>query len=154
MMRLENAAKGDLSLVRTLVLAAGLPPDGLEEQFPEAYVLARSETEVIGLAGLERYGECGLLRSVVVAERHRNAGLGRLLVLERLNAARERGLERVFLLTTTAAAYFEKLGFVAVPRAEVPAAVAASVEFAGVCPASAACLCFDVRSAPIEPSCQ
>jgi len=145
-MKLEAAAASHLPLVRGLVLKAGLPTDGLEEQFPSGYVLARTETGVIGVAGLERYGDCGLLRSVVVGEPYRNAGLGRLLVSERLSAARAQGLRRVFLLTTTAAAYFEKLGFVATPRAEVPPAVAASVEFESACPASAACLGIDVRN--------
>jgi N-acetylglutamate synthase-like GNAT family acetyltransferase len=47
---------------------------------------------------------------------------------------------RVFVLTTTAASYFERLGFPATPRSEVPPSLSAAPEFARVCPASAACL--------------
>jgi amino-acid N-acetyltransferase len=41
------------------------------------------------------------------------------------------------LLTTTAAEWFPRFGFVRTTREAVPMAVTASVEFQGVCPASA-----------------
>jgi amino-acid N-acetyltransferase len=128
--------------VRGLLLRAGLPTEGLEEQFPGAFVVAKQHGEVVGAAGLERYGELGLLRSVVVAEQCRRSGVGRRLVRNRLDAAATAGLARVFLLTTTAGPYFERLGFVAMPRADVPPILARSTEFARVCPASATCLAY------------
>jgi amino-acid N-acetyltransferase len=138
MVELAPAAPEHLASVRALLAETALPLDGVEEQFPGAYVVARQGI-VVGVAGLERYGDFGLLRSVAVAERFRNTGLGRLLVDDRLSAARGIGIQQIFLLTTTAAAFFEKLGFVPTSRAEVPSAIASSIEFARVCPASATC---------------
>ena len=44
----------------------------------------------------------------------------------------------VFLLTTSAQTLFEKLGYAAVDRARVPAAIRATTQFASLCPDSAA----------------
>jgi amino-acid N-acetyltransferase len=131
--------------VRELVMRAGLPVEGLEEQFPAAFVVAQQAGDLVGAAGLERYGAGGLLRSVVVAERCRRTGVGRALVRDRLRAAAASELDRVFLLTTTAATYFEHLGFVAAARSEAPPLLAASVEFARACPDSATCLVYELQ---------
>jgi amino-acid N-acetyltransferase len=140
MVELAPAALEHQASVLALLAETGLPLEGLEEQFPGAYVIAR-QGAVVGVAGLERHGDFGLLRSVAVAERFRNTGVGRLLINDRLNAARVLGIQQIFLLTTTAAGYFEKLGFVPTPRAEAPSAIAGSIEFARACPASATCWC-------------
>jgi amino-acid N-acetyltransferase len=134
------AASEHLPKARALLADSSLPTDGIETQFPAAFVVARERAEVVGVAGLERYGDVGLLRSLVVAPPYRGAGLGRMLVQNRLEAAVSSGLVRVFLLTTTAAPYFRKLGFVVTERADVSFALAASAEFAHACPASATCL--------------
>lgn len=123
-----------------LLHAAELPLAGVVKGFPECYVFAQSSKRVIGAAGLETYGDAGLLRSVVVHESVRGQGVGRALVEERLERARALGLARVFLLTTSAGAYFKGLGFVPAMRTEVPATMQVSAEFAGACPTSAACL--------------
>jgi amino-acid N-acetyltransferase len=147
MFELARAAREQLASVRELLAESGLPLAGLDDQFPAAYVVAR-QGALVGVAGLERYGDFGLLRSVAVSERFRNSGLGRLLVTDRLSAARAIGLQQIFLLTTTAAPYFEKLGFVPTPRTEVPPALATSIEFTTACPASATCL--RIHSAKLE----
>lgn len=139
-MRIGLATADDLSSVQGLLDAAELPLAGLTQQFPAAYVVARREGEIIGVAGLERYGEVGLLRSLAVAPAHRSAGTGRLLVAEMLASARASRLRAVYLLTTTARDYFTKFGFAPASRADVPAALGASEEFARACPESATCL--------------
>jgi amino-acid N-acetyltransferase len=130
----------DLRPIEALLESASLPLEGLGDQFPSAYVIARGGEELVGVAGLERYGNSGLLRSVAVASAVRRTGLGRRLVLDRLASARSNKIERIFLLTTTAAPYFQKLGFLAVARSDVPEQLAASPEFASACPVTAACL--------------
>lgn len=137
---IRTARAAERAELEGLLRAAELPLAGVVEGFPECYVFAQSKERVFGAAALETYGTAGLLRSVVVHHSVRGQGLGRALVEERLGRARELGLERVFLLTTSAEAYFEALGFVRVARAEVPAIMQVSAEFAGACPASAACL--------------
>ena len=86
-----------------LVREAGLPTEGLVDQFPNAYVVGSLAGSLIGGAGLELHGPYGLLRSVAVQPGFRGAGVGRELVSNRTELARSLGLRRVFLLTTSAA---------------------------------------------------
>jgi amino-acid N-acetyltransferase len=51
--------------------------------------------------------------------------------------ARSGGARELYLLTTTAEGYFPRLGFERIARDELPAALAASEELRGACPASA-----------------
>mgnify|MGYP000866692221 CR=1 FL=1 len=82
-------------------------------------------------------GEDALLRSVVVAPSARTRGIGRALVEALAQRAQERGAQRLWLLTTDAAPFFARLGWAVMDRAQAPPAIAASRQFAGLCPASA-----------------
>ena len=57
------------------------------------------------------------------------------------------GVQRWWLLTTTAEVFFKKRGFVVTPRGGVPTAIAATAEFRGLCPSVAVCLSRERRSA-------
>jgi amino-acid N-acetyltransferase len=131
----------DLAAVRHLLEAAGLPDADLTDQFPDAYVvLQETGLAIIGTAGLEIHGECGLLRSMAIAPAHRGTGLGRKLTEDRLRTARARGLRSVYLLTTTAPEFFAHLGFERIARESAPTPLQSASEFATVCPASAICM--------------
>ena len=138
--RLRSATPADVEAVRALLAAADLPLEGLEDQFGDGYVLAERAGRVVAAEGIEVYGDDGLLRSAVVDAALRGRGLGERLTRERLDWARRRGLRAVWLLTTTAAPFFDRLGFARVERASAPPALQASREFATVCPSSAACM--------------
>lgn len=101
------------------------------------FFCASVEDTIVGYVGLEIYGIDALLRSAVVFIPARHKGYGRLMVQRLLDIADQLGVKRVWLLTETAAGFFAKEGFVVVDRALAPASIAASEEFATVCPASA-----------------
>ena len=136
----EPAEDRDLDGVVELLRSLELPAKGVADQFPAAFSVVRSGTEVIAVAGLESHGTSGLLRSVAVASPYRDLGLGRRLVDDRMSFAKAQRLEAVYLLTTTAASFFRALGFEDVDRSRVPAELQASSEFSSVCPTTAACL--------------
>jgi amino-acid N-acetyltransferase len=100
------------------------------------------EDNVIGSAGLEIYGEAGLIRSIAVSSKDRGKKLGTKIVDEMLLLARTKNLRSVFLLTETANEFFLKVGFQDFSRHDVPEAVKNSSEFSLVCPASAKCMAF------------
>ncbi len=137
---LRAARASDRDVVPALLREANLPTDGFLDRFPEGSSVAESGGHVIARAGLERHGAFGLLRSMAVSPGWRGRGIGKALTGRLLDMAREKGLRAVYLLTTTAQAYFGGHGFAHVPRDEVPAEIRASVEFASACPASAACM--------------
>ena len=134
---LRDARGDDLDAVRRLLAEAGLPVAGVEEQLLKVFRVAERGGGLTAVAGCEIHGTVGLLPSLAVREERRGARLARRLVEDRLAWARRRGLRAVYLLTTNATAYFERLGFVPVERSETPAEIRASSEFATVCPDSA-----------------
>lgn len=134
------AREADLRAVEQLLRDAELPVDGVADQFGDAFAVGEVAGEVVAAAGVEVHGRHGLLRSVVVAPEWRGYGLGERITHDRVEWAREQGLSDVVLLTTTAASYFPRLGFVPTSRDRVPAEIRSSAEFANVCPASAAVL--------------
>lgn len=136
-MKIRTATDADLQAVYALLREAELPTDGLEDQYGPGYAVAVEGGEVVGAAGIERYGRSGLLRSVVTAPAVRRRGVAEALTRNRLAWAATEGLDTVYLLTTTAVGYFPRLGFEPVERSEVPEEVQASREFSSLCPGSA-----------------
>lgn len=95
-----------------------------------------SAQTLAGLVGLEACGPYVLLRSFAVAEAQRGQGIGTTLVAYAEKYAAQHGVQAIYLLTTTAAQFFARHGYCAVDRAAVPAAIAATQEFADLCPTS------------------
>ena len=101
--------------------------------------------KLLGAVGLEIYQQCALLRSLAVDEASRGAGLGTALVQAAESHAAEAGVEEVFLLTTTAPRFFERLGYVAISRAEAPEVIRTTREFSALCPDTAALMAKRLR---------
>jgi len=133
---IQRATEGDLPEVIALLAEHRLPLDGVVEHV-STMVLARVDGRVIGVAAVELYADGALLRSVAVASDAQSKGLGHRLTEAALDLARERGIGDVYLLTTTADAFFPRFGFERITRADVPDSVQTSAEFQSACPASA-----------------
>lgn len=133
--------------IRAQLRGAGLPLDDIDEPGRRFYRLELAGAP-IGWAGLQAYGTDALLRSIVIADHLRGQSRGRLLVSTIATEARQLGVERLWLLTTTAAGFFIKLGFDTVRREAAPAAIQASREFASICPASATCMMLSLMDDP------
>lgn len=144
--RVRPAAAADLPAVERLLVASGLPLEGVREALP-GFVVAESEGEVVGVAGLEVCCNHALLRSVAVAEGWRSRGLGRALVTRVISGAEARGIRALYLLTTTAESYFPSFGFRTISRDEVPEDVRDTAEFRSACPASAIVMCRECAAA-------
>ncbi|RPH46588.1 MAG: GNAT family N-acetyltransferase [Burkholderiales bacterium] len=133
---LRPATSADWPVVARLLEGHGLPRQGAEANLSNT-VLAVADGEVLGCAAAEMHGTAALLRSVAVAPGQQGRGIGRVLVSTVLDEARRRGVPTIHLLTTTAPDWFARFGFELEPIGRAPAALAASAEFQGACPASA-----------------
>ncbi len=71
----REATKADWPNIAVLLARADLPLAGAEDHLSGFVVAVRGE-EVLGCAGLERYGTTGLLRSVAIGAAERGLGLG------------------------------------------------------------------------------
>ena len=133
---LREAREQDLPGVEALLGSFNLAMAGVAQHLP-GFLVLEDAGRIVASAGVELYGSAALLRSVAVAEAFRNRGLGEAMVTQLLHRARSRGVRTVYLLTTTAQQYFQRLGFETVPREAVDPAVTASAEFGDSCCATA-----------------
>lgn len=140
---LRAATPTDRAAVERLLAGADLAiagVDGLLAEHPADFVVADDPArpgELAAVAGLEVRGDTALLRSVAVRPEWRQHGLGRELVRRLVCVAESRGLDALYLLTTTAEHYFPRFGFERIDRQAVPPEIAATLEFKSACPASA-----------------
>jgi amino-acid N-acetyltransferase len=122
--------------VVALLEAEGLPASDLTESHLEHFFFTGSDGAPSALVGLELYGEEGLLRSLVVSSAARTQGVGSTLVRHAEKYAASRHVRALYLLTTTAESYFERHGYRRVDRAQAPASIQSTREFASLCPSS------------------
>jgi len=150
---IRSAHPLDTPAIERLLTAADLPLAGLSDALP-GMVVAESGGAIVGTAALEVRGNNALLRSVAVAPEWRSRGLGRALVARAIADAEARGLDAVYLLTTSAERYFPSFGFRPTTRAAVPRELQTTAEFNGACPDSAVVMCRDcgVTEAPARAS--
>lgn len=141
---IRPARAADLPRVLALLSRLELPAAGVADHF-EHFVVAGDEAQLHGVAGLEVHGSSGIVRSVAVDPDRRGEGLGRRLAERVIADGRALGLRRLYLLTTTADAYFPRLGFRVIPRAEVAEDARRSVEFAEACPATATVMLLELE---------
>jgi amino-acid N-acetyltransferase len=104
-----------------------------------------------GVVGLEIYDKVALLRSLAVSADSRRNGYGKALVAQAERYARSRGVTGIYLLTTTAAEFFERLGYKKTDRESAPDAIRRTEEFSALCPSSSA---FMVKTLPANPALQ
>jgi len=131
-------ARPSLGSVMSLLEAADLPTSDLTESHLEHFFACGSRNGLTGLVGVEICGSDALLRSLVVSASARTKGTGSALVAHTEQYARERGVRSMYLLTTSAAPFFERLSYRRIERALAPPSIRATPEFSSICPASSA----------------
>jgi amino-acid N-acetyltransferase len=138
--QLRKAREDDLPEILSILGLADLPLDGVKEHL-DGFLLAEDpEGTLVGSIALELYGETALVRSAAVLPQHQRSGLGSLLLSRVCEIAREQGVRRVLLLTTTAEEFFQNRGFHQIDADLVTGPVRTSAEFTGACPSDATCM--------------
>jgi amino-acid N-acetyltransferase len=123
--------------VAELLASCGLPTDDLAASRRVTFY-GTEPAPSQGVVALEDVGTVALLRSLAVAPEFRGRGLGTALVAHAEAAATNRGVAELYLLTTSARAYFAERGYREVPRSSAPSAIVALPQFTTLCPSSAA----------------
>lgn len=126
------------STAAALLESQGLPVSDITDEHLEHFFFVGSDGSPTGLVGLELYGTDALLRSLVVGESARGKGLGSTLVEHAEQYATLQGVRSIYLLTTTAEAFFKRLGYERTDRSLVPPSIKETRQFASLCPASSA----------------
>jgi amino-acid N-acetyltransferase len=131
------ATPTDLEHIQALLAVCALPTQDLTPALLAGFLVAAEGGTVVGCVGLERLRDGALLRSLAVEPAHRGRGIAERLCDEAEELALAAGVGALYLLTTTAAEYFEARGFERVPRESLPASVQATAQFRDLCPATA-----------------
>jgi amino-acid N-acetyltransferase len=124
--------------VGQLLAACDLPASDLSPEHMEHFFACGAPGAPQGIVGLEIHGEVALLRSLAVAAERRGMGYGSALVAAAESHARLRGVQPLYLLTTSAGRFFEHLGYAQVSRESAPEEIRRTREFSALCPSSAA----------------
>ncbi len=138
-LRDQEIASDDAALIAALE-AEGLPTDDLSEPGRRFFVYRTLSGEVVGYAGREHYGREIFLRSLVVLPATRGRGIGKAIVARLGRRAFDEGGRTMWLLTTSAAGFFEKAGFKRIERTATPEAILNTRQAQGLCPSSASVL--------------
>lgn len=133
---LQRAASTDKASVVALLQSLDLPTEDLPQSL-DHFIIAQELGKVVGSVGLEVFDSYALLRSLAVTPQIQGSGLGKSLYHAAISLAKEQSVSEVYLITTTAAPFFEKQGFKKVERASVPVAIQGTAQFSSVCPSSA-----------------
>lgn len=139
-MHIQRATPDALEAIKQLLFRLDLPHSDLTPSHLEHFFVCREGGDLVGVVGLELYGKTALLRSLAVHPEHRNEGIGARLSEKVEQHGRRNGVHEVYLLTTTAADYFERRDYETIERDELPEAIQETEEATQLCPSSAVCM--------------
>lgn len=132
----RRARPSDWPKIQELLQNASLPTEDAVEHL-ERFTVGLGATGLVAAGGFERCGSDALLRSFVVAPQLHGRRHGSTLLGHVLRDAAAAGITMVYLLTESAAPFFERHGFRSVERTAAPPAIRNTREFNQLCPASA-----------------
>jgi len=137
---IDFAAYEDWPKIKALLCETGLPHEDIKTPQLTHFLVIRDGERIAGVAGLEPCGSAALLRSLTVAPGYRHFGFASNLLSEMEEYAKSQGAGALYLLTLTAAEFFEKKGYKKIDRRDVPEAIRVTTEFEGLWPSNADCL--------------
>jgi amino-acid N-acetyltransferase len=139
-MRIELARPDDEAQVKKLLAECELPSQDITSAHLKHFWVLRDGPRLAGVIGLELLDNVALLRSLAVPVSYRGRGFGSQLTQAAEAYARSCHVEALYLLTTTAWAFFAKHGYARIERDAAPSALHETAEFRSLCPSSAVCM--------------
>jgi N-acetylglutamate synthase-like GNAT family acetyltransferase len=124
--------------LKAALTKTGLPVDDLDNPHSLFWRFETAADIPAGFGGLEIHAPDALLRSVVTLPQVRGLGIGRAIVSTLEVEARARKCSSVFILTTSQAEFFARLGYRTCARSDVPDPIRRSRQFNAHCCAEAA----------------
>ncbi|MDI9246427.1 arsenic resistance N-acetyltransferase ArsN2 [Marinobacter sp. CHS3-4] len=125
----------DQALVELLNRSA-LPTSDINQPGSIYFYGCHQRGKLIGCVGIQICETVAMLRSLATQEEVRKFGLGQALVKHAELNASLMGIEALYLLTTTAAEFFERLGYRHLCRQQAPAVIRETTQFSELCPST------------------
>lgn len=124
----------------TLLQSCGLQSSDIDAGQHINFFGIYSDGALQATVGIEPLEGCALLRSLSVAKSVRRLGYAQKLVKHAEISVQKQGLNKLYLLTDTAASYFAKHGYVISDRAVAPRAIKQTAQFSTLCAQSSSLL--------------
>jgi len=122
--------------VLALLKENDLPVTDLDEKKKPLFACIDHQ-KLVGTGGLELLRDCALLRSISIRKALQRKGLGSFIVGELEKVVMQRGMNCLYLLTTTAQDFFAARGYEKIDREEASAEIKDTAQFSSICPSSA-----------------
>ena len=119
--------------LKAALVKAGLPADDVGNAHLLFWRFETAADIPAGFGGIEILAGDALLRSVVTLPPLRGMGMGRAIVAALESEARLLKCRSIYLVTTSAADFFEHLGYTPCAGSDVPEAIRRSHHFARLC---------------------
>jgi N-acetylglutamate synthase-like GNAT family acetyltransferase/SAM-dependent methyltransferase len=149
--KIQTAKATDFDNVKSLLTSSDLPTDDLELNLTN-FLLAFSDDQLVGVAGVDVVENIGLLRSVAVDLAYRNHKIAQRLITDLTRMVALQGVKTLYLLTTSADGYFQKLGYERIERTDAPQTIQQTAQFKGLCPSSAVIMSKNIEKPVIKLS--
>jgi len=120
---IREASLADISQIQTILTQVGLSTDDILVQGTRYWLAEDIHKQAVGTIGLELGQGAVLLRSAAILPSLHGQGIGTYLVQHALHDAITSGYQRVYLFSTEAGTYWQRLGFREVPVSEHVAAL-------------------------------
>ena len=133
-MNIVPASQNSFSAAIALLKKNNLPTEDLDPG-KQLFVVEEGDNVIATVAVEYNYTDA-LLRSLSVSSEKRNSGIGAELVEFIEDYVQKQGVQRVYLLTTTAADFFSKRGYTIIDRSNVPGFIQNTREYSVLCASS------------------
>ena len=143
MLSSKSAGSKDLDKIQSLLSANKLCFNDINQDGVSLFVVEKNDHH-IGYFGVELFGKDGLFRSMIVLPGEGDKGYGVGIWGLALKMMKEKGVQDVYLLTNTAAPFFERQGFKVFDRKAVPDVIGQTSEFVEFCPNDSVCMHYSI----------
>lgn len=133
-MNIVPASQNSFSAAIALLKKNNLPTEDLDPG--KQIFVVEDGNKVVATVAVEYNYSDALLRSLSVSEEKRKSGIGAELVTFIEDYVQKQGVETIYLLTTTAADFFQKRGYQVIDRNSVPRFIQNTKEYSVICASS------------------
>lgn len=146
-LKFRQANESDYTALKSLLESQNLSTETVGTSQTDFYV-AEDRHGIVGVAGFEYYGKDALLRSIAVPSSLQRKHIGSILVDYMIELARQKNIQRIFLLTETAAEFFARKGFEKIEKVHIGnSTIFQSSQFLGQsCCKKATCMVLELAS--------
>src|SRR4030067_634123 len=129
----------DKNQIRRSLSECGLPTLYIHRHL-KSFMVAKAGKKIVGVIGVEVYGQVGLLRSLCVDQAYRGQGIAKMLNAKMSAYAHMLKIDRLYLFTWDAEKFTSKSGFHKIDKKRIPKSIRSTWQFHSFSPYPVLCM--------------